>query len=569
MTLETVNKIVKEFLIDDTPRVMVIKGDWGVGKTYAWNKIFKEVHNDIQLENYCYLSLFGLSKISDVRSAILAKTQSVKLMYAKNDLATINREWLTIFSDKLKAASVFFTKTTDAPAMKNISIPLEFLSHHFIDKTIICFDDFERLQSDRIKPEELLGLISELKEEKKCKIVLIFNENELQSKAVYKKYREKVVDTELVFAPTTDESFDLAIAEDWPHREVLKKYTKLLGIKNIRILQKVADLSKIMSHEIESFHDSVINQAIRTLVLIAWVYYEPNETKPTLEFISEWESMVAAFRRSANSNNKDDGGKPAPHIEWENLLRNYDFGRFDSFDKTILKIVECGFLDGSGFIEEAKQLNTMAHQNDLSNSVSSSWRIFHDSFNDNQDILFASFDASIRNAMQSIAPRTLSSVTQLMRKLGKGDVADNLIDEFMATHSSKSHSFFDASEFDFSEKLDPPLKERFREKYDQIKVYPSIDEAVLYIIENNGWLDDHIEALNRATEDDFYAFFKRDHGRNLSKIIQEGCLRFKLTSEYHEIGSKAYAALIRIGKENPLNAIRVAKYGVTEIELRD
>jgi hypothetical protein len=43
---------------------------------------------------------------------------------------------------------------------------------------IVCFDDFERLSSS-MELEEVLGLISELKEQKNCSVVMILNEDEL------------------------------------------------------------------------------------------------------------------------------------------------------------------------------------------------------------------------------------------------------------------------------------------------------------------------------------------------------------------------------------------------------
>jgi hypothetical protein len=55
---------------------------------------------------------------------------------------------------------------------------------------IICFDDFERLSS-KIDLKDIMGLISYLKEQKICKILLIMNEKELDKLGSIdgKKYR--------------------------------------------------------------------------------------------------------------------------------------------------------------------------------------------------------------------------------------------------------------------------------------------------------------------------------------------------------------------------------------------
>jgi len=42
MSLEIVKKEIFRFLESDTPEVLAIKGAWGVGKTYTWNKFILE-----------------------------------------------------------------------------------------------------------------------------------------------------------------------------------------------------------------------------------------------------------------------------------------------------------------------------------------------------------------------------------------------------------------------------------------------------------------------------------------------------------------------------------------------
>jgi mannose-6-phosphate isomerase class I len=58
---------------------------------------------------------------------------------------------------------------------------------------IVCFDDFERLSSS-MELKEVLGLISELKEQKNCSVVMILNEDELRdNKETLDKYKEKLI----------------------------------------------------------------------------------------------------------------------------------------------------------------------------------------------------------------------------------------------------------------------------------------------------------------------------------------------------------------------------------------
>ena len=45
--------------------------------------------------------------------------------------------------------------------------------------TIICMDDLER-RGKNLSPKDVMGLISHLKEQKKCKVVLILNDEKLE-----------------------------------------------------------------------------------------------------------------------------------------------------------------------------------------------------------------------------------------------------------------------------------------------------------------------------------------------------------------------------------------------------
>ncbi|SFN67220.1 hypothetical protein [Nitrosospira briensis] len=95
----------------------------------------------------------------------------------------------------------------------------------------------------------------------------------------------------------------------------------------------------------------------------------------------------------------------------------------------------------------------------------------------------------------------------------------------------------------------------------------ALTDAATYIAAHNSWSKQHTDVLKMATEDDFYNFFKLEHGKALSSIVKS-CLQFEgLDNDNKTIGQKARAALIRVGKENELNAIRVRRYGITTEEL--
>ncbi|MGB8315396.1 MAG: hypothetical protein WCE69_13025 [Aestuariivirga sp.] len=71
--------------------------------------------------------------------------------------------------------------------------------------------------------------------------------------------------------------------------------------------------------------------------------------------------------------------------------------------------------------------------------------------------------------------------------------------------------------------------------------------------------------LSAATVDEFYRSFKEATGNDLSKRIANA-LQFdnivNATDTMKEISKRAKLALKRIANESPINARRVAKYGI-------
>jgi len=66
---------------------------------------------------------------------------------------------------------------------------------------IVCIDDLERV-GDGLSIKDVLGLVSFLKDQRKCKIVLLLNNEELQDRAAtdFKSQLEKVIDVKCVLS---------------------------------------------------------------------------------------------------------------------------------------------------------------------------------------------------------------------------------------------------------------------------------------------------------------------------------------------------------------------------------
>lgn len=117
--------------------------------------------------------------------------------------------------------------------------PISILEKKFINDFLVCIDDIER-KSSALSMSNILGLVSELSIENRCKFILIFNDDTLEEldKKEFNKYREKVVDLELEYNPTIKHNQEI-IFKDHQYKEIIYKTLYPLDLKNIRILKHI------------------------------------------------------------------------------------------------------------------------------------------------------------------------------------------------------------------------------------------------------------------------------------------------------------------------------------------
>jgi len=69
MTSSEVSLRIRAFLENQSPGILVLRGGWGVGKTYLWRKLLKEAKADKSLwpKLYAYVSLFGVNNSEQLK----------------------------------------------------------------------------------------------------------------------------------------------------------------------------------------------------------------------------------------------------------------------------------------------------------------------------------------------------------------------------------------------------------------------------------------------------------------------------------------------------------------------
>lgn len=190
--------------IDNPAGALMISGKWGSGKTYFVDNDLKNVLKD----NYIFLkiSLFGMQSIDAVCNEV-KKQRLLLFTDIKNDGAI---KITKIINNLIKNISPKYKKILESVPLIDLMelIPLENRINE--KKAIIVFDDFERTE---LPVFDLLGVINELVENKHFNVILIADEEKIKDYDQYTQYKEKVIQTTLVFEPNYREVVE-KICED-------------------------------------------------------------------------------------------------------------------------------------------------------------------------------------------------------------------------------------------------------------------------------------------------------------------------------------------------------------------
>lgn len=74
MSVIQVEKALHDFAVKQMGSAIVLKGEWGTGKTHLWNSIIANHKSRFARANYSYVSLFGINSLADLKRSIFENT---------------------------------------------------------------------------------------------------------------------------------------------------------------------------------------------------------------------------------------------------------------------------------------------------------------------------------------------------------------------------------------------------------------------------------------------------------------------------------------------------------------
>ena len=175
-----------------------------------------------------------------------------------------------------------------------------------------------------------------------------------------------------------------------------------------------------------------------------------------------------------------------------------------------------GYFDSVAVQRLASEADQSIKNEGLNFAYREAWDLFHYSFDSNAEDIAGKMHKSFIENVKHISPVDMNSSVELLRALGKPELADDIIKVYIDCHHN-SKVIMDRKSNMFGDHItDPSVIAALDEKFKDFADKP--DPATVLLGMSGGWNPDDITLLSSKSVEDFYAMFKKATGETL-KIV--------------------------------------------------
>jgi hypothetical protein len=526
--MSPIEESLLKFLSDDTLRVAVLKGEWGIGKTFFWRNFFNKTKEELSFRAYSYVSLFGAQEIGDLKRQVFSNFEM------------LDEKGLSKHLEKLKPISAVL-KSIEIPYLNSSGPINDLIESKLIDNFLICFDDLER-KEEAISGSSVLGLISQLKEEKSCKIILIYNDRELDegTKQQINEYREKVVDLELTYRPTIDQNLSIIWPEDCP--VFVSKIFHALELNNIRVMQRVRWTLEYFNKDITEEYPN-LSEAFQSKCAMLTVIYHAYSSSVTLK-----EVLSTSYYSLLLSKDEDDKSR-------FEILKKLNYLPEDQ-DAVIAEYLNNGYVDFSAAKELLTKKNEEYRLTNINESHRQIWRKYHSNFNTPQKEFIELQERFLKEHINDLGVRDVAATVEFILELDPEVNLENLVNKSIDLFVSKVERV-DRHDL-HSLRMQPKIIEKIEEKLSAKTKDYTIKELFVALAGSNGWNPSDIKHLLSFSENDFYEWITKEDSADVVSLVEEFLKRFGHQNEDEKnVVERIKGALEKVKDRSPIDRCRV------------
>lgn len=555
-------------------QVLVIKGDWGCGKTFFWDKYIqnkletKEETEKLDQVAYSYVSLFGKNSLVDVRASLL---QAAKFITTEEKIKAFVEKhisekngflsWILILKkrfQRIKYNDYVLKIFNIANSIDEFTRSILVLEHKLVDNYVICFDDIER-KGKTLSMRDFMGYIDELARKRNCKLILIFNEksftNEIDIKDL-EQYREKVVDIELAFKPTYKQNLSYILSDTHPVFPLLEKALNVLNLKNIRIIRKIRSLIDLSWSELEKSEKLIIEEFVNHATVLCWAYYAESSGL-SLGFVKEqleegdWTAYLTK-KKGELTDQESYYSSISIALQLSSSL----------FDEQIIDYLKYGYID----IEEIRKIVT-----ELSNEIQKSlarealsdvWNLYANSFKDNQNEIVKAFREVLTNNYTKLRLYDYAAALEMLTELNDDPI--DLMELYIKKDQELLHEIIQKESWTIENskiRYEPLINYMAQIQSSRENAW-DINTLSARIADNHAWNPDDIDYLSSVSIDEFVTWIKTNPD-DLPRKLKDGLLSFgqiagkdSNRAKYDRITTNVKSAIIKLASESHINKHR-------------
>lgn len=521
------------FLHHETQKTLLLKGKWGVGKTFFWNEYIKTRLRDvgpIRESKYAYVSLFGLNSIEEVEHLIFAQS-------------TLVGPQKTFISKRYKLRRLY-PFMDNIPWLKEIAGPLKRLGTLLLKNTLICFDDLERLGAS-LPLDQLFGLISTLKEQNNCRVVILANEDAIdgEAKEIFNRYHEKIIDKTVPFSPPPAECAQVVFGA-CPDIECLTRLLVRLPLANIRIIRQASWIMEYFKPYLEGRLEETV-RIVRDHILLLTAFIRDKENHIDVEKLSKW-SPIAMYL----GEKKDD----KEYTEQSKRLMELDY-EHTGVDRFIIDMLRDGVCDRDALKVELDEMDDHFKHREMLSRQHEMWALFNGNFKAEPEQILAGFCEFLDQYSGQLSAHDLQQCLSLVEKIG-GTVKAGWKDAYVLQNLPNA-DLNKVAELE-QQASDPTTIEAIKERRNLLQREMSIYGTIKAVVDRQGWNPDMVEYLVQQPVDAYKQEIMSEADQSLLHNLYAFGRMWKSSGEKEQkVVQKMADALDMIASTSEVNRLRV------------
>ncbi|MEO8641959.1 P-loop NTPase fold protein [Pseudomonas sp.] len=565
MSVAQVEKALHDFAVHKTGNAIVLKGEWGTGKTYLWNKVIKDFRTSFARPSYSYVSLFGVNSLADLKRSIFENTVPCgKANDVTSKDSIIDNLVKLDFSDAIAAARKGFgyTKEAKIPFVGSIGGVVDSIQYSMVSQTIVCIDDFER-RGASLTARDVLGLVSNLIEAKNCSVVLILNEGSLHKDDEFFTFSEKVFDYEVRYAPTLDEAARVVFNGTDPYDTKIVENVKKLEMNNIRLLRKVKYFANLIKPFVDSKPVEILEESTKLIPLAIYAKYSGADKLVDIDDLETYKGGLALYPPDKKDLTAEQKAVEEKKLVKRTFLHGYGYGEADDFTIEIIKLVKNGYADSNSLTPLIDSISVLVEKNKQRKKISDAWHVFHHDITISDEDLLVMFETAVRESGDVASPYEIDGVLEIFTAAGLEKRGKVLVDEYFEV-LGKSRSIAHRREM-YKTPQNPYVTEKLEDYFGEVNKIWTLDELVDNF-HGKPITGEVLELLSAFAEDQFYHYFKAlsplkfvSYAQTLLALGSRTGLPMSI-NYYEIVFLKTFVALKRIHDESPLMALRMNKF---------